>query len=607
MVKSLKISKKNRISRILRYRKSKKSRRSRKSKRSRRSRRLRKSKRSRRSRKSKRSRRSRRSRKSKRSRRSRKSKRSRRSRKSKRSRKSRKSKRSRSRKSKRSRRSRKSKRSRSRRSKKIKIIKDIIETSLEEDVINLSTQNSSKVLNYENIYLNINDRVKIISLLKNELSSITKIHGSNCINGPKADLLNKIELKKLLGIGTFGAVYSACTPKPCDENSYKFAIKMSAFLNKKHYKNPFNTNEKSWYEFFILRDYLKPLVERKICPNLPLLIDAYLCDSCVFPDKKTKECIITLTEIADGDLDNWFNEIRSEDEIANALFQIMAAIHAIQYHCQIVNKDIKSPNVLFYNIVPGGYFHYVVHGKDFYVQNLGFLFILNDFGVSLIEDPKTHLRNGNKSKMILSTNRNFLIMNNKISPLNANLFWKPNDKNPIPIKSFPNIGWFNIKYENHYPAINNIISKGTVCNSVIFENKINDCEINFTDEQKLYLSNLNIPTNSNDIKFYEHPEIIPPYNFSCDTQDCIRIFTGGKRIDLFPPVLHKKYSIPTNILNKIKKYDFKFINNLNPNPYQAIEPSFYVAGYFIEKFFTEEVDYSKLPCDLKIIDTYKIS
>ena len=418
-------------------------------------------------------------------------------------------------------------------------------------------------------------------------------------------MLNKIEIKKLLGVGTFGAVYSACTPKPCDEKSYKFAIKISSFIKKNHYKNPFNPKERSWYEFFILRDYLTPLVEKKICPNLPLLIDAYLCDSCVFPDKKSEECIITLIELADGDLDEWFKEIRSENEVSNALFQIMAAIHAIQYHCQIVNKDVKAPNILFYKIVPGGYFHYVIHGKDFFIENLGFLFILNDFGVSLIEDPRTHLRSFKTSKQILNTNRNFMIMNNKISAFNSNLFWSLNDKNPIPIKSFPKLNWYSIKYENYFPTINKLVSQGTICKSIIFENKIKDCQINFTDEQKLYLSNLNIPSNSGNIKFYEHPEIIPPYNFSCDTQDCIRIFTGGRRINF--AMRHKKYNIPLNILNKIKKYDFKFIFNLSPNAYQSIEPSFYVAGYFIEKFFTEEVNFTKLPCDGKIIDTYKIS
>ena len=575
---------------------------------SRRSKRSRRSKISRRSRRSKRSRRTKRSRKSrtKRSRISR-TKRSRRSR-TKRSRRSR-TKRSRRSRSKRlrSRRSRTKKRNRRSRS-KTRTIKNIIETSLDEDIINLSSENSLKSLNYENIYLNTNDRLKIISLLKDELSSITKIYGNNCINGDKADLLEKIELTKLMGIGTFGAVYSACSPKPCDENSYKFAIKLSSFINKKHYKNPFNRKERSWYEFFILRDYLKPLVERKICPNLPLLIDAYLCDSCVFPNiKKPKECIIILTELADGDLDNWFDIERTKEGISNALFQIMAGIHAIQYHCQIVNKDIKAANILYYKITPGGYFHYVIHGKDFYVPNLGFLFILNDFGVSIIEDPKTHLRSDNKTKIVLNTNRNYMIMNNKISPLNAKFYWGVADKEPQPIKSFIKIGWYDVKYINNSPEIDKIVNYGTICNSIILENKIKDCEIEFTEEQKIYLSNLNIPADSSNIKFYEHPEIIPPYNFSCDTQDCIRIFTGNKRISIFPPASHKKYDIPVDILNKIKKYYFKFINNIVPNQYQAIDPSFYVAGYFIEKFFTEEVDYTKLPCDEKIIDTYKVS
>jgi len=60
------------------------------------------------------------------------------------------------------------------------------------------------------------------------------------------------------------------------------------------------------------------------------------------------------------------------------------------------------------------------------------------------------------------------------------------------------------------------------CTTVIntSNQKIKDCGIEFTEEQQNILKSLNIPSNSNNIGFYMHPEIIPPFEFCADTQDC---------------------------------------------------------------------------------------
>jgi hypothetical protein len=567
--------------------------------------------RSRRSKRSKRSKRRSKVRKSRRSKRSRSSKRSRRSkvRKSKRSkvRRSRRSKRSK-RSKRRSKRSKRSKVRRSRRSKR-SIIKSLLDHKDDTLHTNLSLSSSIDKLNYDNIYLNTLDRVSIINKLKNILKDVTKIYGKQCIHGDKAELLEKIQINKLLGTGTFGNVYSACAPKPCDDNSYKFAVKLSSFINKRHYNNPFNPEEQSWHEFFILKDYINPLVERGICPNLPLLQEGYLCNTCEFADNSVKECIITITELANGDMNKWFTEKdRTSEEIYSALFQIMAAIHTIQYHCQLINKDVKAPNILYYNVKAGGYWHYIIHGQDFYVPNYGHLFVLNDFGVSIIQDPYTKLLSSKKNTW-QGTSRNFMIINNEISPINCKIFWS-NDKQSIPIKSLPLISWCDYKYINNLPEIEDSVAVSKICRSLINvkSQKIKDCEMQFTDKQKEYLNSLRIPSNSNDIEFYMHPEIIPPFEFCVDTQDCIRTFVGGRRVSIpAGGAFHHKYNIPIESENKIKKYLNKYINSIYASSIQLLNPAFYVAGYFITDFFTKEKDYTKLPSESFIIDTYRIS
>jgi hypothetical protein len=51
----------------------------------------------------------------------------------------------------------------------------------------------------------------------------------------------------------------------------------------------------------------------------------------------------------------------------------------------------------------------------------------------------------------------------------------------------------------------------------------------------------------------------------------------------------------------------KYIVGQYESAYQLLNPAFYVAGYFMTDFFTKEKNYTNIPSDTFIIDTYKIS
>ena len=507
--------------------------------------------------------------------------------------------------SKRSRRSRRSRRSSSAASKDI-VIDSILHPPPVVNNLSLSLVSSKDGLNYKDIYLNTKDRLKISMLIQSELNKISKEYGEDCITGDDPKLLRNLDIIKLLGTGTFGNVYSGCLPKHCGINSYKFAIKLSSFLSKSHYKYPYDENKNSWNEFFIMKNYINPLVEKNICPNLPLIIDSFVCKSCNFVEGKPRECIINIMELADGDMDHWFTvEKRTEDEIYSALFQIMAGIHAIQFHCQIINRDIKAPNILYYKVTPGGYWHYVIHGFDFFIPNYGHMFIINDFGVSSIKDPLSSINKWNSFSLT------GMIINNKYSTFNPQICLLPGKGEKIDkesIKKCQNHILYTYILQDGIPTLGKNISMYKSSRSYIKKGKIMDCEIVFTEEQKRELQRLGIPSNSGDIKFYQHPEIIPPYEFSIDTQDCIRIFNGRQRVAIFPRVNHKMYDVPTNVVSILDKYDDKYVRSDHPSIYSFDNPEFYVAGYFISKFFTVEKNYTKPPPNgERLIDTYKIS
>jgi predicted unusual protein kinase regulating ubiquinone biosynthesis (AarF/ABC1/UbiB family) len=52
-------------------------------------------------------------------------------------------------------------------------------------------------------------------------------------------------------------------------------------------------------------------------------------------------------------------------------YKIINAFHA----------DAHNGNFLFHKIKPGGYIHYNIYGVDYYLKNLGFMFVIWDFGL----------------------------------------------------------------------------------------------------------------------------------------------------------------------------------------------------------------------------------
>ena len=50
-------------------------------------------------------------------------------------------------------------------------------------------------------------------------------------------------------------------------------------------------------------------------------------------------------------------------------------------HINALHCDTHGGNFLYHKIKPGGYFHYNLYGKDYYLENIGFLWVIWDFGL----------------------------------------------------------------------------------------------------------------------------------------------------------------------------------------------------------------------------------
>jgi hypothetical protein len=218
----------------------------------------------------------------------------------------------------------------------------------------------------------------------------------------------------------------------------------------------------------------------------------------------------------------------------------MAGLHAIQLHGQIMNFDVKSDNILFYNVEPGGYWHYIIHGQDFYVPNFGKLFVINDFGISRPMSPTFPLYKSEQDTTFRLGSRYAIVKNNKFVPLNSMLTVSRTGE----VKQAPFIKWGAMR-----------VSKGGQYSMERETSEIIDVDTELHSKTKKFLRKKNIPTDSTNPEFFLYPEVIPPFEFYNDTQDAIRTFIGGKRSTQRGN--HHKFKVPSKLVTQMTPYKGK--------------------------------------------------
>jgi len=128
---------------------------------------------------------------------------------------------------------------------------------------------------------------------------------------------------------------------------------------------------------------------------------------------RENELISILTETTNGNLNMFINEFYNNSQLLeNAIAQIYFALmffysETKMYHCNSIGE-----NFYYHKIKPGGYFHYRIFGINYYIENLGYLWVITDFKFSISlndTDIKSKLltMRGDFEKIILDSFTNF--------------------------------------------------------------------------------------------------------------------------------------------------------------------------------------------------------
>jgi len=145
---------------------------------------------------------------------------------------------------------------------------------------------------------------------------------------------------------------------------------------------------------------------------------------------KKKQYYIAINELADGNYKNFLDFNKDENLTLNAYKQIMLSVLSFHHFTNgYYHNDCHFKNFLFHKIKKGGYFHYNIYGKDIYIENLGYIWMIWDFGLTKTE---TDIYKYNK------LNDYFRINKILVEKYNSNFFNYTTDSNTNSIKYIVN-------------------------------------------------------------------------------------------------------------------------------------------------------------------------
>jgi hypothetical protein len=250
--------------------------------------------------------------------------------------------------------------------------------------------------------VNIIDRINYFIIMKKYILSIKE--KNNCLRLYNYDKKNKeityrigrnIILDKQIGTkSVYGIVFLSHF-----KTNIKYGTKFDK-LNKFAVKITSQSKDNKT-EIKVLEDLTK-LVINLTCPHFPINYGSLKCnnsniksdnsdDYSIVKDKHkdknllpyfvvNKNILIQINELASGDLHSLLMQFQKTN-IYNILTNILISLMFFHKYTNCYHGDPHSGNFLYHKIKPGGYFHYNIYGKDYYLENIGYLWVVWDFGL----------------------------------------------------------------------------------------------------------------------------------------------------------------------------------------------------------------------------------
>jgi hypothetical protein len=93
-----------------------------------------------------------------------------------------------------------------------------------------------------------------------------------------------------------------------------------------------------------------------------------------------------LTALATGDLKSFLSEYIRYDIMVNCLQQILLCIFSFHRHTEMFHNDCYHGNFIYHRVPKGGVMWYNIGGTDVYIENMGYVWMINDFDMASDEE-----------------------------------------------------------------------------------------------------------------------------------------------------------------------------------------------------------------------------
>jgi hypothetical protein len=326
------------------------------------------------------------------------------------------------------------------------------------------------------VSIDIDDRIKTYKMYTKYLSQYNKnqclkiVKKGNNVEYSIAD--NNIKIVKRIGTESqYGAIYLSKGSNVGE--LFRFASKIMV------------QDKSNTIEIKILMQVSK-LVINKINPHFPIMYNTFFCnireknrDLPKFANNQ--DYYINFNELANGDLKMFMlKEYNNYRLVNNAMAQVFIAIlsfHSLGYS----HNDAHWGNFLYHKINPGGYIKYNINGYEVFIENLGYLWIIWDYGFTKLFDKLDILTTMTDYVRIIQAFGSGLQLNHGFLP-----FKTPTTDNTIKLAHTIIDKYYEMIYDEQ--EISNFNSSKKSIDSIFFEKLI--------FETKLFIERIDLPTNA---------------------------------------------------------------------------------------------------------------
>ncbi|NBU33883.1 hypothetical protein EB118_02240 [bacterium] len=233
------------------------------------------------------------------------------------------------------------------------------------------------------------------------------------------DVYTQFNVKNVLGRGFQGTVYKASHPK-----TGAIVIKRTTVTESDARRRNLKSRRalrKPVFIEFAAGEMCAQLVLNKICPNVTLTYHHEIIKHCNKVENfgREKYCSLQYMEYINYNTFEEFAQYRHREGLwYNAIFQILAGLYALKLHFNLIHNDFHGRNLLVHKIEPGGYWVYIIDGKRYYVPNMGYIFLVSDFGLSWIPGkmyPGDYVRKRDQVYMLMDSNDTKLNKNTRLT------------------------------------------------------------------------------------------------------------------------------------------------------------------------------------------------